>query len=231
MSWLDGVWTIEADREYTRGQGHIRKPPGEDIDAALEAYTQGEMRGWHRHTTGAGSGSNEHGSFDTDFIMGVRRDGDYRHFRALCAVAGDGQPVDTYADHAKADCEDHFLRTIKRASQPRGDEPYVTGGASQVEWSSKMDTIMTGGQALIIDGRFSAKQPYAPCLSLSDCCSMDGSIYLDSCRAPTEDELRVIDACLRNGHRTYENEYQACLRDADVKIGCEEQPDGSRLCY
>ncbi len=61
--------------------------------------------------------------------------------------------------------------------------------------------------------------------------NVEGAIYLDSCRVPTDSELQTIDACLAEGRHRGSEEFFGCLRAAGVKIGCEEQADGARICY
>jgi len=55
--------------------------------------------------------------------------------------------------------------------------------------------------------------------------------YLGSCRILTENELQAIKSCLAEGLPSRSEEYAACLREAGVKVGCDEQADGSRICY
>ena len=66
---------------------------------------------------------------------------------------------------------------------------------------------------------------------ISDCCSIDGSIYLDSCREPDDSEMQVVKFCLAEGLQLGTDEYVECLREDGVNVGCDEQADGSRVCY
>jgi len=46
-----------------------------------------------------------------------------------------------------------------------------------------------------------------------------------------EVELQAVKSCLAQKLRLHSLGYFDCLRDADVKVDCDEQADGSRICY
>ena len=116
-------------------------------------------------------------------------------------------------------------------SQSTATSSYRAAGATEVEWKSKTVVIVSGDSAFVVEGYFTFAAKHKSCRLINDCCSRDGSTYLDSCRVVTEIELQTIMSCLAAGLKLGSDEYFDCLRKADVKVGCEEQADGSRICY
>ncbi len=226
----DGGWTVENQHTYVPEQDELRTE-AEDSALALSNYVREEMKDYSTHSSVSGSGIFEH--FNGAFVMetGARRDGEQLVVRAVCGVIVDGQPDNTAPERTRARCEKWILRAIRMLSQPQGTSPYRVAGAAEVEWKSKTATLASGDTAFVMEGHHTFTPNHTPCLWISDCCSSDGKVYLDSCRSPTEVELEAVKSCLAQEKQPRTEEYLGCLRKAEVKVGCDEQADGSRICY
>ncbi len=227
MEFDGSTWTTTSDHVYDP-QPYVPASPYADMGEALTDYVQAEMRGF---VTGiSSSGSSSTGTY-TDEITGVRREGDTRLFRAVCGVTVNERPVDSFSAETKSHCEKLLLSTMKSMTEPPGGQPFRAGGASQIDWHSELVTLKSGDRALIVEGRSLQPRPGPACRSISDCCATDGVMYLDSCRTPTDSEFAAIADCLADDLQPRTAEFMGCLRAQNVKVGCEDQPDGSRLCY
>ena len=224
----DGGWTVENQHTYLPEQDEIRTE-AEDSGLALSAYVSEQMKNYSVHSSM--TGSSEYIDGRLDIITGTRRQGEQIAVRAVCGVVLDGQLSETVSMRTRAECEKYMLRTIMKVSQPQSASPYRAAGADEVEWNSKTAVLVSSDIAFIVDGRYTFTQEHTPCLWISGCCSTDGSIYLDSCRVPTEAELQAVKSCLSQGLQPRSEDFFACMREANVKIGCDEQADGSRVCY
>ena len=228
MLYDKGGWNIEHQETYA-SEPEEDPDAAEDSQLALTVYIHEEMRNYSTH--GGGSVPSEYGAAPLRFEMGTRKHGEHMVLRAVCGVVTDGLPNEKVSMGTKSGCEKWLLGTIMRLSQPQAAGPYRAAGATEIEWKSKTVTLVSSDLALIFEGRYTFASKHAPCRLMSGCCSDDGPIYLDSCRVPTEVELQVIESCLAKELRLHSEEYFDCLRDADVKVGCDEQADGSRICY
>jgi len=130
-----------------------------------------------------------------------------------------------------ADCERLLLRTVKGLSQSKPTGTYNVAASSDFEWDREVVKLVSGDTGLILEGRYEFADVHMPCRWISDCCSSDGIIYLNSCRAPSESELQVIQTCLSEVESLRSKEFEGCLRSAGVRAGCEEQADGSQICF
>ena len=227
MLYDNGGWIVETERTYLAEYSEVESPE-EDPGLALSAYIRHEMKDYSMHSSGGGSvGLNMPQSIET----GARRKNGHIVVRAVCGVVFDGQLDESVSMLAKSNCERRLLRTIKKLSQPQAAGPFRVAAASEIEWESRFATLVSSNTAHIVDGHYTFTEKHAPCLWISDCCSENGAIYLDSCRAPNDSELQTIDACLAEGSHRGSEAFLGCLRAAGVKAGCEEQADGARICY
>lgn len=198
-------------------------------DMALPAFLYEEFSGYSTHSSG-GIGI-EGIERSISFMTGARRQERGFDIRAQCGVIIDGEPDDALHDSLRTGCEKRLLRTIKKLSQSAEPGPYRAGGTSEIEWQSRVVTLVTSDVAYIVEGRYSDNQMDTPCINIDSCCPTNGALYLDSCREPTDTEWRAIDHCQSKGLGCRSPEYMDCLREQGVKAGCESQPDGSRICY
>ncbi len=227
MAYDDGHWVIENQHSYLPELAED-KPAYEDPQAALSAYITGEMKGFSMMSGGSLMGRRPKPfSFET----GRGKEGEERVLRAVCGALIVGVPDETLASDVLAACERALLRTIRQLSQPAESGPFRASGANEIEWQTRSATLLSGDAALIVTGRHVFQPEFRPCLLISDCCSLDGQSYLMSCRTPTDAERQAISSCLERERRPWSEEFQSCLREQQVKVGCEDQPDGSRLCY
>lgn len=220
------AWSIDNQRTYLadRSDYSERNKAG----FVLDEYLRDQMKGYGSFMSGAGSSSE---GWSIRYDTGGRRNGDGLHIRAVCGTIID--PMNHYASalNIQPHCEENLLRTMRKLSQAPDTSPYRVAGPSEIEWSKRTVTLVSGDSAFIIEGKYTLRKGLPSCLWISDCCSREGSTYLDSCRTPTASEMKVIESCLGTGDGYRSEQYLACLRDANVKVGCEEQPDGSRICY
>ena len=223
-----GGWSIEHQSKYMEEPEEHRSPV-DDAGFALSTFIREEMR----QESILSSGSKHEARFDgpVHLQIGYQWIGERRTMRGICGVVFGGPDVETSSAELVTACEKDLLQMIRRISQPASVSPYVAAGAKQVNWQSRFVTIASGDGALIVEGRYTFDRNHKSCRLINDCCSTDGSVYLDSCRAPTETELRSVETCLADGLELNSDEYIACLREADIKVGCEENSDDWRLCY
>lgn len=200
----------------------------EDPDLALPAYLHELFGGFRMHSNG-GFGL-EGTESQAAFVMGARRASDGLQMRALCGLIINGELASTERQALEAACEEHFLRTIQKLSQPQEPGPYRAAGPSEITWRDYRVTLATSDVAFILEGRYAHLQSFTPCLWLNGCCPLNGALYLSSCREPTTIEWQAIDHCQLRGLSCGTPAYLACLQAQGVQVGCEMQPDGSRLC-
>jgi hypothetical protein len=201
----------------------------ENPEMALPAYLYEQFSSYSTHSSGSLGIEGIENS--VSFTTGSRRQDQGFDIRAQCGVIIDGEPDDALHDSLHTGCEKRLLRTIKKLSQSAESGPYRAGGASEIEWQSRVITLVTSDIAYIVEGRYTNSQMATPCLYIDSCCSTNGALYLDSCREPTDTEWGAIDHCQTKGLGCRSPEYLDCLREQGVKAGCETQPDGSRICY
>ena len=175
--------------------------------------------------------NSEYFSGPLDIEIGTRQQGEQIGLRAVCGVVVNGQPSETVSMWINAKCQENVLRSIKMLSQPQAAGPYRAAGAAEIEWSSKTTILASSDTAMIIEGLYKFPKKHRPCRWMNDCCADDGHVYLDSCRSPIESELEVVKSCLAKGLYSHSDEYSDCLREAGVRTGCEDQANGSRICY
>jgi len=228
----DGGWAVENQDTYLPylpEQDDFRTE-AEDAGLALSNYVRDEMKSYR-------GGSGYSGSYGepvkhVKIQTGTRKEDKYRVIRALCAMTFDSYPDQAALSNFNSDCETQLLRTIRMVSQPEEAGPFRAAGPSEIEWQSSRTVVLASADnAVVFDGRYVFESDQTPCQWISDCCSSDGFMYLDSCRVPTEAELQSVKSCLSQGLRPRSEDFFACMREANVKIGCDEQADGSRICY
>ena len=165
------------------------------------------------------------------FETGARRVDGRVAVRATCGVIVGVEHDEAMSKQASSDCESRLLRTVMRLSQPLAASPYRVAGPSEFNWESRFAKLVSGDTALIVEGQYTFTEKHVPCRWISDCCSSNGSIYLGSCRVPTKSETRNIDNCLAEVGTHHSEQFIGCLRAAGVKVGCEDQVDGSQICF
>lgn len=227
MLYDNGGWNVELEETY-RPEYSQTETPVEDAALALSYYIRHAMQGYSMHSSGAGYARIDKAQY---YEIGTRRDDGRIAVRAMCGVIYDVPLDEAVSMQVKSDCEGHLLRTVKYLGQQRKISPYRVAGPSEFEWESRFARLVSGHTALVWKGRYTFAEEHTPCRWMSDCCSATGSVYLDSCRVPTEGELRTIETCLAEEETHYSEEFFDCLRTAGVKVGCEEQSDGTRVCY
>lgn len=223
----DGGWAIELQKIYMP-EPVVEDTVGEDPDSILETYMREEMTNYNIHSSGLRP---KYLSVPIHAETGTRRSGEQLIMRAVCGVIVGTEADETFLMGVNFECTQNLLRAIMKFSQSQSDGPYRAAGESEIEWQSATVTLVSNDLAFIVDGRYVFPQDHRSCRRMSNCCSEDGSTYLDSCREPTEPELNAIKSCLGRGSRGRSAEYFECLRAHDVKVGCEDQADGSRICY
>ncbi len=224
----DGGWAVENQHTYLPEPDEVRTE-AEDSGLALSAYVSEQMKSY-RGQSGQ-SGSHREPDKHVEIQTGTRKEDKYRVIRALCAMTFDSYPDQAALSNFNSECETQLLRTIRMISQPEEAGPFRAAGPSEIEWQSRTVVLASADNAVVFDGRYVFESDQTPCLWISDCCSTDGYMYLDSCRVPTEAELQSVKSCLSQGLQPRSEDFFACMREANVKIGCDEQADGSRICY
>lgn len=227
MLYDDGGWNVETEDTYWPEQSEV-KMPEEDPALALSSYIDDAMQGYSTHSSGSGTIG-----LDTPrgFQAGARRVDGRISVRALCGVVlGQGHDA-AVTTKIESYCESRLFGTVRKLSQSQTTGPYRVAGPSEFAWERRFVTLVSGDPALVLEGRYSFTDTHTPCIWNSDCCSPEGTVYLDSCRTPTADDLQIIDECLSEERAPRSEEFFACLRTAGVEVGCEVQSDGSRICH
>ncbi len=222
-----GGWNVELQKTY-RPEYDEERPPEQDPAVALSSWIREEMQDYSMHATGD---ERVPGGKPKFFETGTRMDEGRIAVRAMCGVIIDVPLDDGVSMQARSDCESNLLRTVTALSQEQPASPYRVAGPSGFEWERRFARLVSGDTALVWEGRYTFAEGHMPCRWKTSCCSVEGSNYLDSCREPTEDELQSIQNCLAAGEEYLSEGFFNCLRTAGVKVGCEEQPDGSLTCY
>ena len=227
MSYDGGGWKISHEETYVREYEEERIPQ-EHPDLALAEYLRRQMGDYNVHGSGSGTyGDGNHSAYE----VGVRRQGGVLQVRMLCGLTDTDTHDETASTQWKDECAGRVHRTIRSLSQSRPAGPYRVANSSEIDWQRRSATLLSGDRVLVLDGRYSFAAGHRPCRFVSDCCSEDGILYLQSCRSPTGTELQAIDDCLEAGHGGGSDGLVTCLRAAGIKVGCEVQDDGSNLCY
>ncbi len=224
----NGGWNVEVQNTYVPELAE-NYDAVQDSSSELSAYLRNQMKDYSMQSGGTVSAKFIDGSIH--FETGTRRHGEHLVVRGVCGVVVNGQLDEAISTATMSGCEQTLLRTIMMLSQPQAASPYYAAGATNIEWQSRPTSLATGDIALVVEGRQTLPIGHMPCRWISDCCSSDGSIYLDSCREPDDSEMQVVRFCLAEGLQLRTDEYVECLRDDGVKVGCDEQADGSRICY
>jgi len=224
----NGGWSVEAQRTYMPETAEEYETE-ETAESDLSAQLRDEMQDHSMHVSGNVSSKSIDGSLLID--MGTRWHGIRLELRALCGVVVYGQFDEAIAAATQSGCEQALLKRIRMLSQSQSVSPYRAAGAAEIEWQRSSINLATGDLALVVDGRYSFPKGHKSCRMMFDCCSLVGAIYLNSCRVPNDSELQAVTSCLAEGLTTRTTEFVQCLRDGGVKMGCEDQADGSRICY
>lgn len=227
MLYDNGGWNVEVENTYWPDYD-VPRWPEEDPSLALSTYIEQKMEDYSMHSSGGSI--NVHGQ-PQDFYSGARRIDGRVAVSAACGTIVGHEPDESVSMQLLADCGQVLLRTVKRLSQPKTAGPYSVAAPSEFEWDEQSVTLVSGDTALIVEGRYMFADSHTPCLWISDCCSIDGIFYLDSCRAPSESELQIIQTCLAKSDSRHSDEFESCLDSSGLKVGCEEQADGSRTCF
>lgn len=227
MLYDDGGWNVETEHTY-RPEYADDTTAKQGLEFALVSYLRDAMKGYSTHSSGAGT---DESNLPAHFETGERRADGRINVRAACGRAVDLPLRENVSESFKSYCRDKLWRTVKKLSQTEAEGSYRVAAPSEFEWQSRTVALVSGDTAVVWVGDYSFTGSHVPCLWISDCCSIDGQLYLDSCRTPTEGELTIIDRCLgtKRGHRS--DEFHRCLREEGMTVGCEEQPDGSQVCY
>ncbi len=221
-------WTIERQRSYFPDSAPYNIEPLEGPLSNLADYIQDQMA----NMTLLHSGTEE--TMQRSRIVFEVRSGSAGDTMALMAICGtelDGEPSDALVGDIRSHCGRLLRRNIVRFAQPDGDSPYRVYGMDETTWTTTRTIVGADLDALLLEGRYLFPSNHTPCRFISDCCSRDGSMYLESCREPSVTEHEAIVVCLERGLRIRTGRFHECLREQDVPVGCELQSDGSSLCY
>ena len=227
MLYDDGGWTVEVQKTYYPDSYEPRWPE-EDPSLALSTFIEQRMSGYSMQ--GSGAGATSRGQPQATFTGARRVDGRLVLGAACGAVIGLDDNGSTEKQLA-ADCERALSRSVKSLSQSHPGEPYRVAGASEFQWAREFVRLVSGDNALVITGHYAFAEMRTPCRWISDCCSSEGVIYLGSCRTPSETELQSIQTCLAEVESLRSDEFEDCLRADGVRVGCEQQADGSSICF
>lgn len=227
MLYDNGEWNVQIERTYVPESAELRLPE-EDSTLALSSYIEQKMEDYSSHISGGGQSNS---GLPQEFATGARREDGRIAVRAACGAVINVEIDESVSEQLMSDCERYLLRTVKKLSQAQGDSSYRVAAPSEFEWEKHFASLVSGDSAWVLEGRYTFAEAHTPCLWISDCCSREGGIYLDSCRAPTKPELQVIQTCLHQVESRRSDEFADCLRTSGVNAGCEVQDDGSRICF
>ena len=159
------------------------------------------------------------------------RTGNRRTMEAICIIVVNEVIDDASRNELQLACKKRLLDTIAMMSQTDRMSPYRAAGSNELEWRSDYASIASGDLAFVLEGSYLFPIGHYSCRLNNNCCDMEGALYLNSCRTPTADEQKAINICAAECSCVRSEEYMNCLRDQGVTVGCEDQDDGSRLCY
>ena len=224
---FDGAgWVIEQSRAYVPEPVVEQAKPSEP-EAILDAYLREQVD--DRHWLGGGVSGFHLGAaivFHTEY----RKQADPPRLRGLCGVLLGNDHDEGLQGALQAECERRVLRTIRNLSQQSPDSPFRAAGANALEWVSLQTKLESGDAVQVLEAHYQFPAGHVACRMLPDCCT-GNTFYLESCRDMTERDKEAINACLAQNVKPRSDEFVDCLRSGGVKAGCEDQPDGSRLCY
>ena len=225
-----GEWTIEYSRTSELASSHDDEPRT-DPDAMLAAYVDERMANRHTQSSGTTLGS----TGVIDFKTVVRREGGALVLHGMCGSVIPPRHGPEHGDRVQAavrqECEARMLRSMRMLGPTPDGETYRVAAEHEIVWESSPVTVSADVDAIIVEGLYTFPSGHRPCRYVSGCCSSAGTMYLGNCREPTETELTAISACLEDQVRIRTPEFEACLREQDIRAGCELQPDGSKICY
>ena len=221
-----GEWTIEASHSYDIDYGYDDEP-GDDPNSMLAAYVQERMADHHTQSSGTADGS----AGLIDFVTGVRREDGVLILRGVCGSVIRAGHTDRHSADLLEECERWMLRSMRMLGPTPDHEPFRIASVQDISWESAPVSVSANVDAYIVEGRLALPAGHRPCRYVSGCCSQKGTMYLQNCREPNETELVAISACLEDRVPIRTPEFEACLRDQDIRVGCELQPDGSSICY
>ena len=225
---FDGIgWVVETQKAY------IPDPVLEpdrliEPDRILDEYIRDQIEVRERF---GGGYAGDHMGRAIVVHIGNNRRGPAMEMRAVCGLIVSDDPGLGARSALREECQKRFLRSIMLNSQTNQNSPFRAAGASEIRWSETNAKLRTGESVLVLEARYDLPEGHVSCRLLPHCCSSTGSLYLDSCREPLEHEEAAVNACLAEGLKRRSIDYKDCLRSKGVKAGCEEQNDGSRLCY
>lgn len=229
MLYDNSEWNVDVQETYVPDYDEPRWPE-QDSSLALSSYIQQKMDKFSSHSSGGGTSA---GGQPQKTYSGTRRIDRRVAVGTACGTIIGLEHDETISTKLATDCAQLLLRTVKRLSQTEAIGPYTVVSPSEFAWDRQFVTLVSGDNALIIEGRYVFADVHTPCRWISDCCSFDGAVYLNSCRAPSESELQIIQSCLEEvGMKTLRSDaFTDCLRNAEMEVGCEVQADGSQVCF
>lgn len=224
---FDGAgWAVENTQAYVPDPVLEPTKPSEP-DLVLDAYLREQIDDRHWHGGGV---SGFHQDAAIAFHLEYRRQPDPPRLRGLCGVLLGNGYDEGLQSALQTECERRVLKAIRNLSQQSPDSPYRAAGASALEWVSLQTKLESGEAVQLLEAHYRFPQDHVACRMLPDCCAGD-TYYLESCREMTDRDKDAINACLAQDIKPRSDEFEDCLRSRGVKAGCEDQPDGSRLCY
>ena len=224
---FDGTgWVIEQSRAYVPEPVVEQARPSEP-EAILDTYLREQVD--DRHWLGGGVSGFHLGAaivVHTEY----RKQADPPRLRGLCGVLLGNDHDEGLQGALQAECERRVLRTIRNLSQQSPDSPFRAAGANALEWVSLQTKLESGDAVQVLEAHYRFPEGHVACRMLPYCCT-GNTFYLESCRDMTDRDKEAINTCLAQDVKPRSDEFVDCLRSAGVQAGCEDQPDGSRLCY
>lgn len=224
---FDGTgWAVEHHHAYVPEPVLEQAKPSEPY-AILDAYLREQVEDRHWH--GGGVTSFHRGAAIVVHLE-YRKQPDPPKLRGLCGVVLGNDYDEGLQSALQAECEKRVLKAIRKLSQQTTDSPYKAAGASALEWVSLQTKLESGDAVQLLEAHYQFPAGHVACRMLPYCCA-GNTFYLESCREMTERDKNAINACLAQDVKPRSDGFVDCLRASGVKAGCEDQPDGSRLCY
>jgi hypothetical protein len=220
-------WVVETQRIYTPEPVSERVQSDDPIEILLRHVRSLSGDGW---SIGGGIKSDASGNMIASDVN-LNRYVDPWTLNVVCGLLVQQDAAEDPPALLRRECQDRALKAIRDLSQSEPKVPFRAAGASELFWSESLATLESADTAFIAEARYQFPRGHVACRLRGDCCPGPGPAFLGSCREPTQAEKAAIDACLALGLRARTAEYTECLVANGVKVGCEPQDDGSRLCY
>ncbi len=149
----------------------------------------------------------------------------------ICAVVVTGLIDNDSRDTLEQECTGYFLHLIAKMSQPDRTSPFRAAGRNELEWQSRYASIASGDMVFVLTGRYRFPIGHRSCRLINNCCASSGRDFLYSCRTLSAEEEQAMNNCIGEYFYVSTEQYLNCLQHQGVKFGCEDQDDGSRICY